>query len=267
MIYHADLLDALPLTEPADLIYFDPPFNTGRKFRTRNGELAYDDRHDDYLRSMRAWLTAITAALAPAGSLYVHCDPRFSHHVRIRLDELLGASAWRNTIVWRYRRWPARAKRYQRMHDDILFYSRDGAHFEQLYGYESLAPSTLRTFGDREQRADFSSGRRKPGRTERRSKGPPLSDVWEIGVLAPRSRERTGYPTQKPEALMERIVLSSTRPGQLVLDPACGSGTMVAVAERLGRRAIGIDSSAVAVSHARGRLTPRPVLAADAAGA
>lgn len=291
MLHHGDMLDVLPALEPgcADLIYFDPPFNSGKDYKTREGVLAYSDKwsfdevaaqdcyramelgrlgwavnalHDligpspamAYLAHVALCIAAIEPVLSDTGSLYLHCDPKHSHHIRLLLDAALGADTWRNTITWRYRRWPTKAHRYQRMHDDILFYARDGTHFEALYGYESLASSTLQTFGDREQVADFSTGHRKPGKTQRKSKGPPLSDVWEVGVVAPSGHERTGYPTQKPEKLLERIILSSTKPGDTVLDPACGSGTTPAVAERLGRKWIAIDRSAPAIETTRTRL-------------
>jgi site-specific DNA-methyltransferase (adenine-specific) len=132
------------------------------------------------------------------------------------------------------------------MHDVLLFYTRAPSTihtFHTLYGYEDLAESTKKTFGTKKQRADFSAGHRKPGLTDEETLGPPLSDVWEIGVIAAKGKERLGYPTQKPEALLERIILAASNEGDLVLDPFCGSGTTLGVAERLGRKWIGIDRS------------------------
>ncbi len=208
-----------------------------------------------YLAMMAPRLAEVRRVLRPTGSVYVHCDPTASHYLRLLLDAVFGRDAFRNEVVWRYRRWPARARRFQRMHDVLLFYAKTRDHqFTTLYGYESLAESTLATFGTKKQVADFSSGHRKPGLTDERSPGPPLSDVWNVGIIAPIGRERLGWPTQKPEALLERVVRASSREGDVVLDPFCGSGTTLAVAERLGRRWIGIDVSDVAIALAEKRL-------------
>ncbi|MBV9946368.1 MAG: site-specific DNA-methyltransferase, partial [Myxococcales bacterium] len=216
-----------------------------------------------YLCMMAPRLVELRRVLRGTGSLYLHCDPTASHYLKVLLDGIFGAACFRNEIIWRYRRWPARARRFQRMHDVLLYYSaRPGNQhtWNTLYGYERLAPSTLKTFGTRKQQADFSSGRRKPGVLAIETAGPPLSDFWElddsweVGVIAAIGRERTGYPTQKPEALLERVVRASSGPGDVVLDPFCGSGTAVAVADRLERRWIGIDLAPRAIEVARARL-------------
>ena len=126
--------------------------------------------------------------------------------------------------------------------------------FRQLY--EPLAPSTIATWGTRKQRAVVGDdGRRtRSSRTEDATPGAPLGDVWDIGIVAPVSRERTGYPTQKPELLLERLVQACTDPDDLVLDPYLGSGTTAAVCARHGRRMIGIDANAEAVAITRDRL-------------
>jgi len=228
-----------------------------------------------YLAMMAPRLSELKRTLRPTGSLYLHCDPTASHYLKVLLDGVFGPDCFRNEIIWRYRRWPTKARRFQRMHDVLLFYTASdaGTHtFNTLYGYETLAASTLKTFGTRRQRADFSSGHRKPGIEQAESHGPPLSDYWEdpsaplpeaplsdgweIGVIAAIGKERTGYPTQKPEALLERIVRASSHEGDLVLDPFCGSGTTLAVADRLGRRWIGVDISPIAVDLAAKRLSP-----------
>lgn len=210
-----------------------------------------------YLCMMAPRLVELRRALKPTGSLYLHCDPTASHYLKVLLDAIFGAACFRNEVIWRYRRWPAAARQFQRMHDVLLVYARSpgGEHkFRTLYGYERLAESTLKTFGTRKQRADFSSGHRKPSVEEAETPGPPLSDVWEIGVIAAIGRERLGYPTQKPEALLERVLHASSDPGDVVLDPFCGAGTTVAVAERLGRRWIGIDTSHLAIGLVKHRL-------------
>jgi DNA modification methylase len=213
-----------------------------------------------YLTMMAPRLVELRRVLKKSGSLYLHCDPIASHYLKVLLDSIFGPACFKNEIVWRYRRWPARASRFQRMHDVLLFYaaSPDGEHtFHTLYGYEKLADSTLHAFGTKKQRADFSSGHRKPGVEDAETEGPPLSDTWEIGVIAAIGRERTGYPTQKPEALLERVIRASSNPGDVVLDPFCGSGTALAVAKRLGRKWIGIDVAKMAIEVTRARLGAR----------
>jgi site-specific DNA-methyltransferase (adenine-specific) len=210
-----------------------------------------------YLCMMAPRLVELHRCIKPSGSLYLHCDPTASHYLKVLLDAVFGASCFRNEVIWRYRRWPARARRFQRMHDVLLFYTKsaDNTHtFETLYGYERLADSTLKTFGTKRQRADFSSGHRKPSVEDQETLGPPLSDVWEIGVIAAIGKERTGYPTQKPEALLERVLRASSREDDVVLDPFCGCGTTLAVAERLGRRWLGIDVTPTAIDLCRERL-------------
>ena len=305
-----DLLRRKVEDESVDLVYLDPPFQSGRDYsvvfearsakppRKRARAEAFKDtwRWDDsaedayeaamklhalgasggaatcvralrsilgesdimaYLTMMAPRLVELRRVLKKSGSLYLHCDPIASHYLKVLLDAVFGPGCFKNEIVWRYRRWPARARRFQRMHDVLLFYaaSPDGEHtFHTLYGYEKLADSTLQAFGTKKQRADFSSGHRKPGVEDAETQGPPLSDTWEVGVIAAIGRERTGYPTQKPEALLERVIRASSNEGDVVLDPFCGSGTALAVAERLGRRWIGIDVAKVAIQVTKERL-------------
>jgi site-specific DNA-methyltransferase (adenine-specific) len=210
-----------------------------------------------YLTMMAPRLVELRRALKPSGSIYLHCDPTASHYLKVLMDAVLGPECFRNEVIWRYRRWPAKSRQFQKMHDVLLFYTKSpgGGHcFNTLYGYEELAASTKKTFGTRRQVADFSSGHRKPGKKDEESPGPPLSDVWDVGIVAPSGHERLGYPTQKPEALLSRIVLASSREGDLVLDPFCGSGTSIVVAERLGRRWIGIDAAYLAIWLVKQRL-------------
>jgi site-specific DNA-methyltransferase (adenine-specific) len=157
---------------------------------------------------------------------------------------VFGPDCFASEVIWRYRRWPSKTKNFQRVHDVMLRYVKDASvepRFNQLY--EPLAPSTQKTWGDRKQRAvtDQTGRRLRSSKTEEKSQGTPLGDVWEIGIVAPVAKERTGYPTQKPEALLRRWIEACTSPGDLVLDPYMGSGTTLAVAHQLGRRGVGID--------------------------
>jgi site-specific DNA-methyltransferase (adenine-specific) len=179
--------------------------------------------------------------------------------VRVLGDEIFGADAFASEIVWRYRRWPSKTPNFQRVHDVLLRWRRSlDAVPRWNQPYEPLAASTLATWGTGKQRAVFTSeGRRaRSSSTDETSAGVPMGDVWDIGVLAPISRERTGYPSQKPEALLERLIAALTSPGDLVLDPYAGSGTTLAAARALRRVYFGIDSSDVAIDTIKTRLGP-----------
>jgi len=249
-----------------DLAYMDPPFDTGRVFETQGrlaaegAGVAYEDRWADraaYLEALAARLTRVRALLAPHGSVVVHVDPRTSHYVKVLMDELFGEENFASEIVWRYRRWPSKTRNFQRVHDVMLRYRKD-ARVEGRWNplYEDLAPSTKATWGTRKQRAVVDAGGRRlrSSTVEEESKGVPMGDVWEIGVVAPVAKERTGYPSQKPEALLARVVTALSNEGDLVLDPYAGSGTTAAVAWKLGRRFVTMDLGEASRAVVRERL-------------
>jgi site-specific DNA-methyltransferase (adenine-specific) len=255
----------------AALVYLDPPFFTGREHtlvERRRGESgiertlhkAFDDRWESlhaYLDALVERVAAARELLLPEGCLVLHVDPKTSHYSKVLCDEIFGPDCFASEIVWRYRRWPSKTKNFQRVHDVLLRYVRDAKaepRFRQLY--EPLAPSTLATWGDRKQRAvtDRTGRRLRSSTTAEATPGTPMGDVWDIGIVAPVAKERTGYPTQKPEALLERLVSACTEPGDLVIDPYLGSGTTLAVCARTGRRGIGIDIGRRALLLARRRL-------------
>ena len=248
------------------LAYLDPPFMTGQTWKTTDGEIAFDDKwksHQEYFETVLMAVAQAMLLLIPEGSLVLHVDPETSHYLKVAMDGALGRDRFASEIIWRYRRWPTPMKNFQRMHDVLLRYVKDPSvtpRWNQLY--EPLSPKTVDQWGQRKQRAVMADGskgkaqRVRSSTTEELSKGAPMSDVWEIGIVGPSSDERTGYPTQKPEELLERLILSCTNEGDSVLDPFCGSGTTLAVAHRLGRHAVGIDRSDVAVRYARQRLAP-----------
>ena len=255
------------------LAYVDPPFFTGREHALNSHaargkaspEIAFDDRWPDlatWLEHLRDRAVLLRELLANDGSIVVHVDPKTSGYVRVLLDAVFGVDAFQSEIVWRYRRWPSRTPNFQRVHDVLLRWVRDPRcppRFVQLY--EPLAASTVKTWGAGKQLAvvDASGRRRRSSTTEEASPGVPLGDVWELSILAPSGKERTGYPTQKPEALLSRLVTSLTLQGDLVLDPTMGSGTTLVACARLKRRAIGIDRSDVAIDIARKRLAKKDV--------
>ncbi len=267
-------MSALAQRSPASaaLIYMDPPFLTGRQHhqverqRDASGRIqrqqqpAFDDRWSgmhDYLNTLHSRVCVARDLLSPQGSLVLHVDPKTSHYAKVLCDEVFGPECFASEIVWRYRRWPAKTKNFQRVHDVLLRYVKDPSavpRFNQLY--EPLAASTRATWGTRKQRAvtDEAGRRQRSSSTEEESPGTPLGDVWEIGIVAPIARERTGYPTQKPEALLQRLVSALTQPDDLVVDPYVGSGTSLVASRSLGRRAIGIDQNTAALTLCRQRL-------------
>src|SRR5574343_390784 len=243
-----------------DLIYIDPPFDSKADYRTKVTlpgveleqkptvieQFAYSDTWADgtasYLAMITPRLVLMRELLADTGSLYVHLDWHVGHYVKIVMDEVFGKSNFVNEIVWRYRRWPARSSAYQKMHDTIFWYAKEKSsprHWKQQY--EELSASTLKTWGTKKQVADFAEGYRKPSQTDEESAGALMSDVWDIGVIAPIAKERVEYATQKPEALLTRIIEGCTNEGHLIADFNGGSGTTAAVAETLGRRWITTD--------------------------
>jgi DNA modification methylase len=257
------------------LAYLDPPFLTNKTFeaiekgdhvprsgplKTRPKKFAFDDRwsgRSAYLEALGQRLVLVRELLAPHGSVVVHIDSKTSHYVKVLCDEIFGDDGFASEIIWRYRRWPSKTPNFQRVHDVLLRYRKDPKTAPRWnQPYEPLAASTVATWGTNKQRAVFEDdGRRaRSSTTEEATKGVPMGDVWEIGVIAPVSRERTGYPSQKPETLLERLVLALSDPGEIVLDPYAGSGTTLAVAARLGRTFVGMDASATAFAIARARL-------------
>jgi DNA modification methylase len=200
-----------------------------------------------YLSMMAIRLIELHRVLKPTGSLYLHCDPTASHYLKLLLDAVFGLPNFRNEIVWCYRKWSVAQGQFVRNHDIIFFYSRqDGAQiFNTLYADPS--PGTMKRWGGRRQRAVFEDGVRKAGSTPEAART-PMPDWWDISILNPNSSERRGYPTQKPIALLERIIAASSNPGDIVLDPFCGCGTTIHAAEKLRRHWVGIDITHLAIS-------------------
>jgi len=228
------------------LVYLDPPFLTGRDFG------AFDDRYKnmgEYIYELGLRLMPLMHTLTDDGSMVVHTDPKTSHHIKVLMDQTWGPKHFASEIIWAYRRWPTKTPNFQRTHDVLLRFVKDPSVkpcFNQLY--QPLAPSTLRKMGTKKQRAVIKGGKRvRSELSEEESPGAPLGDVWtDIPILAQASKERTGYPTQKPEKLLMRLIEALTNEGDLVLDPYAGSGTTLAAAYKLNRRSIGIDNSDIA---------------------
>lgn len=253
-----------------DLIYIDPPFDSkadykikikfkGEKIAGDAGgfeEKQYSDiwMNDDYLQFMYERLILIKELLSPSGSVFVHCDPTKNHHLRCILDEVFGQTRFANEIIWSYRRWPSNSKAFQSMHDTIFWYC-NAPQGDRTFNkeYEEASESYLKRFGGKTQILDPESGTRKLTSDEE-TKGMPLRDVWELGIVAGVAAERTKYPTQKPETLIERIIRICSKPNDLIFDCFMGSGTTQAVSMKLGRRFIGCDINLGAIQTTTKRL-------------
>jgi site-specific DNA-methyltransferase (adenine-specific) len=243
-----------------DLIYLDPPFSTGKTRSNSGCTNSYRDQWigglDAYLAFMQPRLEQCRRLLAAHGTLYVHLDWRAAHYVRARLDDVFGRENFLNEVIWHYRTGGVARRWFGRKHDTILVYARLlGRH-----RFHVQRDGAFRTDGLKydEDGRPYKSTRR--GRLYFHADGPVMTDVWDIPFLSTVSLERTGWPTQKPLALLERIIRASSNPGDLVADFFCGSGTTLVAARRLGRRYLGCDISAEAVRIAKRRLkseTPR----------
>ena len=218
--------------------------------------LTQGKRTQSYLCMMAVRLLEMRRVLRDSGSIYLHCDPTAGHYLKLLMDSIFGESNFRNEIIWHYRKWPTGKYTFQRNHDTLLFYSRSLDDkirtFNQLY--MPRAASTLKRFGKAKivSAHDEKSGRRLPSQVEKgNSLGVRQDDVWYISRVAP---VKQIYPTQKPIALLERIIAASSNEEEVVLDPFCGCATACVAAEKLGRKWVGIDISPKAVELVNMRL-------------
>ena len=245
-----------------DLIYIDPPFGsgqtrrlesikTGRGVKTRMGfggrtyrfevvsshEYRDDMRLDDYLDFLYERLVEMHRVLRAHGSLYLHLDFRSVHYARMLLDEIFGADRFLNEVIWAYDYGGRARDKWPRKHDNILWYAK-GDHWtfnrDQVDRVPYMAPGLVGP--------------------EKAALGKLPTDVWWMTIVPTNSRERTGYPTQKPIRLLERIIAASSNRGDLVADFFAGTGTTGVAAEALGRRYLLVDNNPVAAEIARGRL-------------
>ncbi|HEX8407409.1 MAG TPA: site-specific DNA-methyltransferase [Thermoanaerobaculia bacterium] len=250
-----------------DLIYMDPPFFTRKVHELTTRDLAKTfsfsdlwESSEQYVNFLRERLFAVRRVLADSGSLFLHCDRNSSHLARLVLDEIFGPDNFRSEIIWTYRRWSNSDRKLLPAHQTILYYSKS-AHFKFNMIREAYSPATnvdqilqrrARTENGKSAYERDSSGEVVIGGAKQ---GVPLSDVWDIPFLNPKARERTGYPTQKPVLLLDRIIRLASDPGDKVLDPFCGSGTTLVAARELDRAAYGIDISPEATALTRSRVT------------
>jgi site-specific DNA-methyltransferase (adenine-specific) len=263
-----DSLDSMKRIESTsiDLVYLDPPFFTNRHHsavtRDRTKKFSFSDAWNDlseYAEFMETRLKEVHRVLKDTGSVFVHCDKSANFLLRVLLDSIFGTEQFRSEIIWTYRRWSNSAKGLMPAHQTLLFYSISNQFkFNRIYGAYSETTNIDQILQLRTRDAHGVSAYATNQDGEiiycDEKKGVPLSDVWEIPFLNPKAKERTGYPTQKPILLLERVIEIATDPGDLVLDPFCGSGTTLVAAKLLGRNSIGMDSSEEAVILARQRL-------------
>ena len=248
-----------------NLIYIDPPFDSKADYKKRielkgkkieNDRTAFEEKqytdiwtNDEYLQFMYERLIMMRELLADDGSIYVHCDWHKSHYLRCILDEIFGESKFNNEIIWWYKDPSGGTKRsFRRKHDNLLFYVKTSNY----------------TFNVDAVRMPYSEGTLRQAEEGTTSFGRvvqvnPLGklpdDVFEMSIINSQAKERTDYPTQKPEGLLEHIIKASSNPGDIVFDCFMGSGTTQAVAMRLGRRFIGADINLGAVEITTQRLT------------
>ena len=249
-----------------DLIYADPPFLSGKSYRVRTGQgedsrrpegwktaEGFRDEWNDrpeYLNMLYSRLRLMHALLSNTGTLYLHLDWHAAGYARVILDEVFGPERLLNEIIWTYHGPSPIRSAFKRKHDTIYVYTKSK---EYTFNADAVRvpydPSTVKTFSS--TKAGF-------GKRPDLERGKVPEDWWYFPVVARMHRERTGYPTQKPEALLERIILASSNPDDLVADFFSGSGTTVAIARRLGRRWLACDISPIAINTTRRRLLLEP---------
>ncbi len=272
-----DCLERLPELAQAgerfDLVYVDPPFSTGMKHAARveqgsraSGEVAYHDVWggiDGFLDMLGPRLEAVRDVLAERGSLWLHLDYRTIHEAKVLADQVFGREAFRGEIIWVPGNGARRRSGPSVTHQTIvvyapgkMFWNEDDACLREPYASTSLKTH----FRQRDDDGRRYRERTIAGRTYRyyADEGRRIGSVWSdcpaMTANTPLRAETTGYPTQKPESLLERLIKAATPEDGRVLDPMCGSGTTVAVARRLGRKWVGIDQSPVACRIAKERL-------------
>jgi site-specific DNA-methyltransferase (adenine-specific) len=256
-VYFADNLEILRKlpSNSVQLIYIDPPFNTGKiqmrkrlkVNRSEQGDrvgfqglryksevvqqMSYEDSFDDYLSFLEPRLREAHRILAPNGSLYFHIDYREVHYCKILLDEIFGRDAFLNEIIWAYDYGGRPKNRWPPKHDNILFYAKEpGKHIFNVDEIERIPYMAPALVGP-----------------EKAALGKLPTDVWWHTIVPTNSREKTGYPTQKPLGILRRIIQASSRPGDVVLDFFAGSGTTGVAAHELGRRFILVDNNPEAI--------------------
>ena len=225
-----------------DALLAGGPADVGRTLRTLRGLLGPGPLLA-YLIMMVERLVELRRVLKVTGSIYLHCDPAASHYLKLLLDAIFGAQNFRNEIVWFYKTGGASQRHFARKHDLIFFYSKS-----EHYIFHALKEKSYMMHRYGFKKSEFLRDERGEYTWVY------MKDVWELPALGAADGQRLGYPTQKPEALLERIIRASSDEGGIVLDPFCGSGTTLAVAQRLGRGWVGIENHYLGIAYQRYRL-------------
>lgn len=242
------LVDDPDIKGKIKLIYIDPPFATKKDFM-KDAEKAYSDKvtGSAFIEFTRSRLILMKELLAPDGAIFVHLDSKKGHYIKIILDELFGEHNFRNEIIWGYNGGGVPKNAYARKHDTIFYYvNNESAVFNVQYQpYSESSQNLINTRG----------GTSIDGKERDLERGGHMTDWWgDINSLQTFSTERLKYPTQKPEALLARIISSASQPGDLILDAFAGSGTTLAAAEKLDRRWIGIDCGKLSIYTIQSRM-------------
>ena len=226
------------------LIYIDPPFATQDEFSNKVGAKAYNDKKQgaEFLEFLRRRLILAREILSDEGSIYVHMDQKMGHYLKVIMDEVFGKNNFRNEIIWHYSSGGNPKDRFKKNHDYILFYTKTSRY---TFNIQKQPPSNPNRYNevDNEGRAFMINYGKKYYLDE----GNDCDDVWsyllekQYGILNSQAKERVDYPTQKPESLLERIIMASTNPGDIVMDFFAGSGTTMSAAEKLDRRWVVCD--------------------------
>lgn len=262
VIYCEDNLKQLAMlpADSIDLIYLDPPFFSNRHYEVIWGDEAevrsFEDRWEGGINHYVEWLKdrvmEMWRVLKPTGSLYLHCDWHAAHYIKVMLDEVLGSGHFQNEIIWHYRGGGVSPKRFGRRHDTIFWYTKgDEWTFNVDEVRTEYSPESMERL---KYKARSFRGEKVYDSYEPNPLGKHPDDVLDIQPTMPSSKERMGYPTQKPERLLEVFVKASSKAGDIVLDPFAGCGTALVVAEQLKRRFIGIDISPTACNLMKRRL-------------
>jgi DNA modification methylase len=280
-----EVLKSLP-DNSVDLCYIDPPFFSNRNYaviwgdkgEVRSFEDCWDGGVDTYINWMYKRVEQIHRILKPTGSFYLHCDWHADAYLRVYvLDKIFGAKNFRNEVIWKYKTRVSSKKYWNRRHDNIFFYSKTDSY---IFNWDKvtipLSENTIKKYRLQDENGRYRlNGRGITGSPIRSAKdvdpkweisnpelvvrdylrdGQAPEDLFELDIINQNSQERIGYPTQKPEALLERIIKASSNEGDTVLDCFMGGGTTIAVAQKLGRNWIGIDQSPAAFGVTRARL-------------
>jgi len=270
VLYYGDNLEVMYRyieNDSIDLIYIDPPFFSSKLYEIIYGDAKekrmFEDRWKGdvyhYVNWMEPRLALMREKLKPTGSIYLHLDWHAVHYIKVAMDKIFGEDNFRNEIIWHYKRYTAVSNQFQRLHDTILFYGKTRNNkYNVIYDKYGDKSGKRDSHYKLDEDGSWFRWQKRKGKEAYKvylsEKGVRLGDVWQIPLINASAKERLGYPTQKPELLLSRIIESSTDTNDIVADFFCGCGTTLAVAQLLGRQWIGCDVSTTALRVVKDRL-------------